>query len=256
MLHERGAPTVVLLPIVQIDDERRKRAFQVVSLMNTLKFPGLDPDTVYKLLSTDMSKNEYFTTNQVLRILQNFASIYKNDSVNGAQKVTDAINILLDQGLDAKTTFNLANAFSAYYQLMGQKTVRSVYGHISANPDYKASSQERLQAFDAAIKSLNGTQLNPRTYRSFNSSNHAIHAREMGLTEDEYKQDAIDFLKGAPNGNELQLTRSNGEIVRWNKDTGEFGIVKPNGDVKTYYDEGTNDKAYLYFLTQAVKTGE
>jgi len=139
---------------------------------------------------------------------------------------------------------------------MQQKTIVNRYGHRVANPDYKDTMVERLQAIDKAVNGLNSNELNAKTYRLFNVPNHALHAREMGLTEEEYRQEAINFLKGKPLDDELQLTRENGETIRWNMDTGEFGILQSNGNVKTYYNIGTGDDAWKYFLRQANSTGE
>jgi hypothetical protein len=231
-------------------------AIEVARILSKLKAPWLNPDTVYDLLSTDMGEDTHFTEDQVFQILNDLCSIYKDDPANGAQAVADAVQTLLQQGFDIPTTMHLAHAFAEYYRLMGQKTLRNRYGQVYPNPDYKATVQDRLNAIKTALSGLNYNNLNASNYRFFNSPNHAVHAREMGLSEDEYRQKAIEFLKGPPQGDELQLTRPNGDILRWNEDTGEFGILQSNGNVKTYYNIGTGDDAWLYFLRQANTTGE
>ena len=45
----------------------------------------------------------------------------------------------------------------------------------------------------------------------------------------------MDFMEKKPDTDELQLARPNGEIIRYNTRTLEFGIVLGNGTVKTYY---------------------
>ncbi len=231
-------------------------AIEVARIISKLKAPWLNPDTVYELLDADMGDGTHLSEDQVFQILKDLCSIYKDDPANGAQAVADAVRTLLQQGFDIPTTIHLAHAFAEYYRLMGQKTLRNRYGQVYPNPDYKATVQERLDAIKTALEGLNYDDLNASNYRFFNSPNHAIHAREMGLSEDEYRQKAIEFLKGPPHGDELQLTRPNGDTLRWNEDTGEFGILQSNGNVKTYYNIGTGEDAWLYFLRQASTTGE
>jgi len=231
-------------------------AIGVARILSKLKFSGLDPDTVYRLLSTDTGDEEDFSEDEVLQMLNNFCSIYKNDHENGAQEVKDAIDILLDQGFDITMTLNLADAFADYFQLMQQKILRNKYGQNYPNPDYKDTMEARLQCINVVISNLNNNKLNSKDYKYFDSPNHTQHSREMGLTDAEYKQKAMDFLKGQPLDDELQLTRPNGDILRWNEDTGEFGILQSDGNVKTYYNIGTDEDAWLYFLRQANRMGE
>jgi hypothetical protein len=182
--------------------------------------------------------------------------IYKNEFGGGAHEVTNAIHSLLNQNFDVITILNLVDTFADYFQIMSQKTLRNKYGQIYPNPDYKDKIQTILQSINTALNGLNFDELNSRGYKYFDAPNHARHAREMGLTEVEYKQKAIDFLKGQPLDDELQLIRPNGDVLRWNEDTGEFGILQSDGNVKTYYNIGTSEDAWLYFLKQANKTGE
>lgn len=231
-------------------------AIGTARILGKLKFPGLDPDTVYGLLSTNNGDEEDFTEDEVLQILNNFCSIYKNDHVNGAQEVTDAVGILLDQGFDITMTLNLADAFADYFLLMQQKILRNKYGQSYPNPDYKDTMEARLQCINTVISGLNTDKLKPKYYKYFDPPNHRQHSREMSLADAEYKQKAIDFLKSQPLDDELQLTRPNGDTLRWNEDTGEFGILQSDGNVKTYYNIGTGEGAWLYFLRQTNRTGE
>jgi len=62
------------------------------------------------------------------------------------------------------------------------------------------------------------------------------HGSDFGATTLQiYEQQAIDFLSGAPDANELQLQRTNGDYIRFNPTTDEFGIVTQNGIIRTYY---------------------
>ena len=46
---------------------------------------------------------------------------------------------------------------------------------------------------------------------------------------------ASDFLTGEPSDGTLEGVRSwNGDTVRYNDNTGEFGIVSSSGTIKTY----------------------
>ena len=62
------------------------------------------------------------------------------------------------------------------------------------------------------------------------------HGGDFGAnTEDEYEQQASDFLNGRRNTTTLEKTRSNGDVVRYDPTTEEFGVGTPNGGVRTYY---------------------
>ncbi len=50
-----------------------------------------------------------------------------------------------------------------------------------------------------------------------------------------YERAAGRFLTGRPERGVLQATRRNGDIVRYNPRTNEFGVVKPDGTIRTYY---------------------
>jgi RHS repeat-associated protein len=87
---------------------------------------------------------------------------------------------------------------------------------------------------------------NPRLARHFND-----HGADFGAdTPAEYQQQAINFMSGTPDANELQLQRPGGDYVRFNQTTGEFGIATPDGTIRTYYDISGRANPLDYFLRQ------
>lgn len=63
---------------------------------------------------------------------------------------------------------------------------------------------------------------------------------EYGYTDaDAYEQGAVNFMRGdSPSGtygSTLQRVRANGDIVRFNPITNEFGIARSDGVIRTYY---------------------
>ena len=63
---------------------------------------------------------------------------------------------------------------------------------------------------------------------------------EYGYTDaNSYEQGAVDFMRGSsPSGtygSVLQRVRANGDIVRFNPITDEFGVARSDGVIRTYY---------------------
>jgi filamentous hemagglutinin len=54
-------------------------------------------------------------------------------------------------------------------------------------------------------------------------------------TAAKYEQRAADFLTGPRGTGVLEKVRPNGDVVRYNATTEEFGVVRPNGTIRTYY---------------------
>jgi filamentous hemagglutinin len=62
------------------------------------------------------------------------------------------------------------------------------------------------------------------------------HGGDFGArTAAEYEAQANTFLNGPRGPGVLEKTRPNGDIVRYNPATDEFGVVKPDGTIRTYY---------------------
>jgi filamentous hemagglutinin len=62
------------------------------------------------------------------------------------------------------------------------------------------------------------------------------HGGDFGArTAAEYEARANTFLNGPRGPGVLEKTRPNGDVVRYNPATDEFGVVKPDGTIRTYY---------------------
>ncbi|MGB8840196.1 MAG: hypothetical protein WCC64_03915, partial [Aliidongia sp.] len=55
------------------------------------------------------------------------------------------------------------------------------------------------------------------------------------LTPNEYAQQAGRLLNGPAGPTTLEMVRRNGDIVRYDPTTDEFGVVKPDGTIRTFY---------------------
>jgi YD repeat-containing protein len=64
----------------------------------------------------------------------------------------------------------------------------------------------------------------------------ARHGSDFGATTaTDYEQQANNFLNSPAGNGVLQKVRANGDIVRYNPVTDEFGVAKSNGVIRTYY---------------------
>jgi hypothetical protein len=71
------------------------------------------------------------------------------------------------------------------------------------------------------------------------------HGADFGATTmAEYAQQADNFLGGAKTGQTLERVRENGEIVRYNVITDEFGVIGPDGVIKSYFRPDPNRHGY------------
>ena len=62
------------------------------------------------------------------------------------------------------------------------------------------------------------------------------HGSDFGATSpSEYQQQANTFLNGTRGPNVLEQTRANGDLVRFDPTSQEFGVVKPDGTIRTYF---------------------
>ncbi|MCZ4283167.1 hypothetical protein O4H49_20485, partial [Kiloniella laminariae] len=62
------------------------------------------------------------------------------------------------------------------------------------------------------------------------------HGADFGtITKIEYQQAADNFLTGPKNSTTLELTRTNGDVVRFDPATDAFGVISSNGAIRTYY---------------------
>lgn len=62
------------------------------------------------------------------------------------------------------------------------------------------------------------------------------HGQDFGAkSAADYEQLADDFLNSPGPTGVVEKIRSNGDLVRYNPATDEFGIVKPDGTIRTYF---------------------
>lgn len=82
------------------------------------------------------------------------------------------------------------------------------------------------------------------------------HGQDFGAgSAAEYHSQASSFLTGRPSRGTEEITRSNGDVVRYNQRTDEFGVVSSEGAVRTYYKPDPELHKYRnneeYFRAQA-----
>lgn len=71
------------------------------------------------------------------------------------------------------------------------------------------------------------------------------HGEDFGAkTPEEYQQQADNFLTSPKKQGVLQKTRANGDIVRYNPKTEEFGVVSKDGAIRTYYEPDPSIHGY------------
>lgn len=65
---------------------------------------------------------------------------------------------------------------------------------------------------------------------------HVVKQKEFGnITMDEYLEEARKLINSKPGGDILTKTRSNGDILFYNKSTNEFAVVTKDGVIRTYF---------------------
>ena len=91
------------------------------------------------------------------------------------------------------------------------------------------------------------------------------HGSDFGATTtSEYEQQASDFLTNQENPDILEFSRVRGyragDTVRFNPETDEFGVISPDGTIRTYYRPNPNLHGFAtnldYFNSEKEKTGE
>jgi filamentous hemagglutinin len=64
----------------------------------------------------------------------------------------------------------------------------------------------------------------------------ARHSRDFGAKNAlEYQAQADNFLTASKPAGVLEKSRPNGDVVRYNPGTHEFGVVSKGGSIRTYY---------------------
>lgn len=104
------------------------------------------------------------------------------------------------------------------------------------------------------IAAKTGTKLLPEAYSRFSRFEYHFgkHAGEWGaVTKNAYYKRALSLLDGSVGGNIQGFTNTAGYTFRINMRTGEFGVMRPNGVVETFY-RRLNDPA-KYWAEQVAK---
>jgi hypothetical protein len=97
-------------------------------------------------------------------------------------------------------------------------------------------------------------KLLPEAYSRFSKFEYHFgkHAGEWGaVTKNAYYKRALSLLDGSVCGNIQGFTNTAGYTFRMNMRTGEFGVMRPNGVVETFY-RRLNDPA-KYWAEQVAK---
>jgi len=81
------------------------------------------------------------------------------------------------------------------------------------------------------------------------------HAKEWGgITKEAYYKRAITLMESSVSGDILGFTNSAGYTFRMNIKTAEFGIMRPDGMIETFYRRLNNSSAY--WAEQVAKYGK
>jgi hypothetical protein len=100
-------------------------------------------------------------------------------------------------------------------------SLRGLFRSSTAIPD----GMTRIQGTGAQFASQR------RLTRHFGS-----HGADFGArTAAQYQRQADRFLTGTRDSNTLERTRPNGDVVRFNTRTNEYGVVSRSGIIRTYY---------------------
>ena len=123
-----------------------------------------------------------------------------------------------------------------------------------------AKSRYAAATRQAILAGLNNKDLGlAKPFKTRNSlDRHAQeHSDEFGfITPDEYETLAIKFMSGPLVWHVMQLERQNGDYIRWNSHTGQFGVRFRDGRLKTYFLGKATEEGYKYFLEQHFRDDE
>jgi RHS repeat-associated protein len=92
-----------------------------------------------------------------------------------------------------------------------------------------------------------GAKLLTESFSRFSRFDHHFrkHASEwVGITKEAYYKRALSLLEGPTGGNIQGFTNSAGYTFRMNMSTGEFGVMRPNGIIETFYRRLDNPAEY------------
>lgn len=165
------------------------------------------------------------------------------------QQVDDIITNLAEKDI-AHTHIEVAYLVSLGYKSLDIYNVL----YTLAKSKYPASCRS------AILASLDNKTLG--TAKPFKSrSSLERHAFDHGgvfgdTTPEEYQKQAMTFMSGPLPWHVMQLKRPNGEYVRWNSSTGQFGVCFKDSRIKTYFLGKDWEEGYKYFLEQHFRDDE
>jgi len=98
------------------------------------------------------------------------------------------------------------------------------------------SYDEAVKAAEAGFPARN--KLEDASFANEQSldKHYADHGDEVGaISEFHYESIASDFMTGPTGRGVLERVNKNGDIIRWDPSTNEFGIVTSDGTIRSYY---------------------
>jgi Phage portal protein len=131
------------------------------------------------------------------------------------------------------------------------------------------AATDRAETGASARSSSSSSEAASETARFFAEDSLDGHFEDHGsdfgaTTSSEYEKQASDFLTNQKNPDILEFTRlrgyRTGDIVRFNPETDEFGVVRPNGSIRTCYRPDPKLHGFAtnldYFNSEKEKSGE
>jgi len=113
---------------------------------------------------------------------------------------------------------------------------------IIAVPFLLPKKQVDLKKFEGSSTGVSAHAVKANTFAPGQLQAHFIkHGYQFGpITENEYLEDARKLLDAPEGSGVLEKIRENGDILRYNPATNEFGVMTPTGRIRTYFK--TNDQ--------------
>jgi hypothetical protein len=132
-----------------------------------------------------------------------------------------------------------------------QAVLESIAPYAVGNPESAAAIRDALLAVIGGMRQGRAGRF---ANRSLLQRHFEDHGADFGAaTPEEYERQARTFLVGRPGPDTLQSTR-NGDIIRFNPITNEFGVISQHGTIRTYYKPDPAEHGYSsnldYFYAQ------
>lgn len=187
--------------------------------------------------------------------MRNFRGLLSSFWINGntyiSRKLLDIIykNAIIEmyggdsrQDADPDAWVTLENG--AHIPLNGEGEAIGGAGGWAEGKDF-SEAKEAYEKGTEENPSAKGENVPCKGFKNkYAAKRHRKHWEEFGFTSDEeYEKAAIEFIKQPVGGNIDGYKRESGQIVRFNRKTGEMGIGTPGKELNTYfkarYDEVT-----------------